>query len=106
MVGHELQGDDRYFGIVVGDGMPEALYFFSQGIKLDAGSIGTVRRGVGIAHNLSQQGATPLDGHRYQVHLSGLVVVPYTTARHRRNDFRPGAEVIMVLVLCVQVYFS
>lgn len=65
MVGHELQGDDLYFGVVGGDGMPKALHFLAQGIKLDAWSIGTVLRGVGISHNFSQEGATPFDSHRY-----------------------------------------
>ena len=65
MVGHELQGDDRYFGVVVGDGMPEALHFLSQGTKFNAWSIGIILRGVGIAYNLSQEGATPFNGHCY-----------------------------------------
>ena len=32
--------------------------------------------------------------------------LPYVTARHKRNDFRPDrAEVIMLFVLGIQVYF-
>lgn len=36
----------------------------------------------------------------------GFVVVPHVAALHRQKDFRPRAEVFVVLVLAVQVYES
>ena len=78
MVGHHLQGNDFYLGVVPGDAPPFIAHPLAQGAEFYPWCILATGRRVAAPYNPAKERASPLGGHRDHIHHAVCIVVIYT----------------------------